>query len=75
MRLVTLEEGKLVVEKKKAGSEKFCILVISTKFVTGSIHVRALNVNSWLFAFIFHGPIKSTATLSHGTATMFRGGR
>ena len=27
MRLVTLEEGKLVVEKKKAGSEKFCMMM------------------------------------------------
>ena len=53
----------------------FCILISSTRFVTGSIHVSASNTNIRFFTLIFHGPMRSTATSSHGATNAFRGGK
>eukprot|EP00970_Alexandrium_tamarense_P009321 scaffold1847_cov121-Alexandrium_tamarense.AAC.1 len=38
----------------------------STKFDTGSMHVKALNSYFWLLISMVHGPIKSIATSSQG---------
>lgn len=39
------------------------------------MQVNALNLNSQPFALIVHGPIRLTATSSHGAARVFLGGR
>ena len=49
-----------------------CLLVLSlicmasTMFDNGSMHVKAQNSNSILLILFFHGPMRSTATVSHG---------
>ena len=50
------------------------ICIASTMFETGSMHVRVLNSNSIQLILIFHGPIKSTATVSHGNSPAILGG-
>lgn len=50
------------------------ILIISTRFVTGSMHVSALNSYSIPSSCMLQGPTKSTATSSHGVARTFLDG-
>ena len=50
------------------------ILTISTRFVTVSMLVKALNSYSSLFNLIFHGPMRSTATSSKGSVRVSRSG-
>ena len=41
-------------------------LTISTRFETGSMHVKALNINSLPSTWIFRGPMRSTTTSFYG---------